>query len=125
MNDREAFLLLLSYLLPFCGLMHIFWGIDIDDSSKIIFGIVCLFIALFIMGYLIYSTKKDKRLLKYSERKVMLLFGIFRQVIANCILMIIEFIILWNFGIEIRQTMLIICLTLTITTIITHLFQKL
>lgn len=125
MNDIEAFLLLLSNLLPFGGLMNIFWGIDISDSSKIIFGIVCLFIAIFIIGYLIYSTKKDKRLLKYGAKKIRLLFGVFRQVIASCILMIIEFIILWNFGFEIRQTMLIICLTLTITTIITHLFQKL
>lgn len=125
MNDREAFLLLLSYLLPFGGLMHIFWGIDIGDNSKIVFGIICLFIALFIMGYLIYSAKIEKRLLKYSARKIRLLVNMFRETLAGCVLIIAEFLILRFFNIQIRQIIAILCISLVITTILALLLQKL
>lgn len=124
MNDREAFLILLSYLLPFSGLMQIFWGIDIGDSSKIIFGIVCLFIALFIMGYLIYSTKKEKSFLIYDERKINLLVGIFRHILASCALMIAEFIILRFLDIQIRHIIAIICISLAISTIFVTFIKK-
>lgn len=124
MNDREAFLILLSYLLPFGGLINIFWGIDIDDSSKIIFGIVCLFIALFIMGYLLYSAKKEKRLLKYSARKTHLLVGMFRHILASCILMIVEYIILFYFGFQFRYNIAIIFISLVISTFILAMLKK-
>lgn len=117
MNDREAFLLLLSYLLPFGGLMHIFWGIDIGDGSKITLGIVCLFTALFIMGYLLYSTKKEKRLLKYSEIKIRLFVCMFRHILASCALMIAEFLILRFLDIKFRQIIAILCISLVMTTI--------
>lgn len=62
MRDIEAFLMFISYVLPFGGIIYIFFGIDTGDKSKIVFGIVCVIIALFIMGYLLYQAKKRKTL---------------------------------------------------------------
>lgn len=101
-----------------------FWGIDIDDSSKITFGIVCLFTAIFIMGYLLYCAKKEKRLLKYSARKAVLLFGIFRQILASCALMIAEFLIFRLLDIQIRYIITIICISLVITIIVVTFLEK-
>lgn len=125
MNDQEAFLLLLSYLLPFGGIIQIIWGIDICNISKIIFGIVCLLIALFIMGYLLYQAKREKRLLKYSTKKTRLLVGMFTHILTSCVLTIVEYLILRYFGFEIRHIIPIICLSLVIITTILHFLQKL
>lgn len=124
MKDSEAFLLLLSYLLPFGGIIHIIWAIDIGDIFKIVFGVICLFVALFIMSYLLYSAKKEKQLLKYSTKKTSLLVGMFTHILTSCVLMIAEYLILRNFDFEIRYIILIICLSLVIMTIIINLFQK-
>lgn len=124
MNDREAFLLLLSYLLPFGGIIHIIWGIDIGDILKIVFGFACLFTTLFIMGYLFYGAKKESKLLKYSAKRTRLLVGVFCHILTSCVLMVAEYLILRNFGFEIRYIILIICLSLVIMTIIVNLLQK-
>lgn len=124
MNDIEAFLILLSYLLPFGGITNLIVGISEKNILRIVVGIVCVIIAIFIMGILIYNAKKEKRLLKYNERKIKLLLGMFRHIIISCILMIVEFLILWHFGIEIRQTIPIICISLVIMTIIFKMFNK-
>lgn len=124
MNDREAFLLLLSYLLPFGGLIHIFWGINIGNNSKIVFGVVCILLTFLIMGYLLYNAKKEKALLKYSEKSIKLLIGIFRHILASCILMITEFLILCYFGFQFRYNIAIICISLVITTRLFNFLQK-
>lgn len=125
MNDIEAFLLLLSYLLPFGGVTNLIVGIAEQNILRIIVGVVCIFPTPLIMGLLLYHARKEKLLLRHNARKIKLLVGMFRYIIASCILMIAEHLVLWNFGIEIRQTILIICLSLEITTIIAHLLQKL
>lgn len=124
MNDREAFLLLLSYLLPFGGIIHIIWGIDIGNNSETVFGIVCLLATIPIMGYLLYSAKKEKRLLKYGAKKIRLLINMFCHILASCVLMVAEYLILRNFGFEIQYIILIICLSLVIMTIIVNFLQK-
>lgn len=124
MNNREAFLLLLSYLLPFGGIIHIILGIDIGNSYKIVFGVVCLLATLFIMSYLLYSAKKEKRLLKYSAKKTRLLVNMFCHILTSCVLMIVEYSILRYFGFEIRYIILIICVSLVIMTIIVALLKK-
>lgn len=71
------------------------------------------------MGYLLYQAKKkEKRLLTKSSKKIKLLLNMFTHIIASCILMIIEFVILCSFGVEIRYIILIICLLLIIFTAI-------
>lgn len=125
MKDGEAFLLLLSYLLPFGGIIHIIWGIDIGDIPKIVFGVACVLATLLIMGYLLYSAKKEKRLLKCSEKKTRLLIGMFTHILISCVLMLIEYLILRYFRFEIRYIIAIICLSLVITTIIGNLLKKL
>lgn len=125
MNDIESFLLFLSYLLPFGGLMHIFLGIDTGESSQVVFGIVCIIISLSIMVFMICSAKKENQQLKYNARKIKLLVKMFRHIIISFILMIAEYLILWSFNFEIRQTILTIFISLVITTIIAHFLQKL
>lgn len=125
MNDIEAFLLLLSYLLPFGGIMHIIWGIDIGDNSKIIFGVICFFVTLPIMGYLLNSAKKEKLLLKYNARKIKLLVSMFRHILTSCVLIITEYLILRLFCVEFRYIIPIICISLVIITIIVNFPQKL
>lgn len=117
-------MLLLSYLLPFGGTIHIIWGIYIGDNSKIVFGIVCVLTTLFVMGYLLYETKKEKQLLKYNRRKTNLLSGMFRRIVASFILMIVEFLILRRFGIQFRYIILIICISLVIFTFIFEMLKK-
>lgn len=105
--------------------MYIFWGINIGNNSKIVFGIACIFVALFIMGYLLYSAKKEKQLLKYDAKKIRLLIGMFRHIIASCALMIAEYLVLRFFNIQFRQIIAIICISLVITTIIATFLEKL
>lgn len=124
MNDREAFLLLLSHLLPFGGIIQIIWGIDIGDILKIVFGVACLLATLSIMGYLLYSIKKKKRLLKCSAKKTRLLVGMFTHILTSCVLTIVEYLVLRHFGFEIRHIILIICISSVIMTIIVNLLQK-
>lgn len=125
MKDSEAFLLLLSYLLPFGGIIHIIWGIDIGNNSKIVFGVACLLATMFIMGYMLYSAKKEKRLLKYNTKKTRLLVGMFCHILTSCVLMAVEYLVLRYFRFEIRYITAIVCLSLVITTIIGSLLKKL
>lgn len=124
MNDIEAFLLFLVYILPFGGIGNIIYGTTENDKSKIVLGIACMFTALFIMGYLLYQSRKEKRLLA-NDKKTKLLVSMFRQVIGGCVLMIIEFLVLWHVAVQIRYIMAIICISLVIATILAHLQQKL
>lgn len=117
-------MLLLAYLLPFGGLTHIFLGIYTSDRSKIVLGLFCLLTSIFIMGYLLYQSKKEKRLLKISEKRTTLLVGMFRHIVASCILMIAEFLLLSNFGFLFRYIIAIICLSLVILTAIFEMLKK-
>lgn len=125
MNDQEAFLIFLSYLLPFGGITNLIIGTAKQNILRIVVGIICVLATLLIMGYLIYKAKKEKLLLTKNAKKIKLLIDIFRQILASCILVIAEFLILWSLGIEIRQTLLIICISLIIMTIIANFLKKL
>ncbi len=124
MTDIEAFLLFLVYILPFGGIGNMIYGTTENDKSKIVLGIACMFTTLFIMGYLLYQSRKEKRLLA-KGKKTKLFVSMFRQVIGGCVLMIIEFLILWHFAVKIRYIMAIICISLVLMTILAHLRQKL
>ncbi len=100
------------------------YGTTENDKSKIVLGIACMFTTLFIMGYLLYQSRKEKRLLA-KGKKTKLFVSMFRQVIGGCVLMIIEFLILWHFAVKIRYIMAIICISLVLMTILAHLRQKL
>lgn len=117
MTDIEAFLIFLVYILPFGGIGNIIYGVTENDKSKIILGATCLLVALFIMGYLIYQSRKAKRLIT-NNKKEKLLAAMFREIIVGSVLMISEFLILRNFAVQIRYIMLIICISLVIMTIL-------
>lgn len=124
MNDIEAFLLFLAYMLPFGGMVNLVIGITENNNSKIIFGIVCIFATLLIMGYLLYCVKKEHCLLTKRAEKTKLIIGMFRHITVSCILMIVEFWVMWNFGILVRYIILIICISLIIMTIIVTILEK-
>lgn len=124
MNDIEAFLLFLSYILPFGGIANIFVGITENDKVRIIFGLACMVITLLIMGYLLYHAEKDNHKLAKNSNKPQLLFGMFRHIVIGCSLMVVEFLVMWNFNIQIRYIIAIICISLVIMTIIITIFEK-
>ena len=113
MNDIEAFFLLLTYILPFGGIGNIIYGVTESETTNIVLGSICLFATPLIMGYLLYKLHKQNRLLT-KNKKAKLLVGMFKQIIGGCILMLVEFLILWHLEIEIRYIILIICISLGI-----------
>lgn len=124
MSDIEAFLIFFAYILPFGGMIHIIWGIEIGNNSKIIFGVIGVLFALFVMGSLLYQSSKEKRILSKSAKKKKLLIVMFRHIVASCILMIVEFLMLRLIGVQIRHTIPIICISLVIMTAIFTNFKK-
>lgn len=95
------------------------------NIQKVVFGVFCILATLLIMGYLFYSAKKEKRLLKCTKKKKRLLVNMFSHILISCVLMIAEYLILQRFGFEIRYIIAIVCLSLVITTIIGSLLKKL
>lgn len=124
MTDIEAFLLFLVYILPFGGIANIIIGTTENDTMQIILGMVCIFASLFVIGYLLYRAKKENHLLTGNTKKIELLANIFWQITVGCILMIVEFLAMWNFGIPIRYIISIICISLIIMTITVNLLEK-
>lgn len=124
MNDIEAFLLFLVYILPFGGIGNIIYGTTEDDQSKFVLGIACMFTTLFIMGYLLCQSRKEKQLLA-NDKKTKFLVSMFRESISGCVLIIIEFLILRHLAVQIRYIMAIICISFLLTAAFAYLRQKL